>query len=118
LRILVVDDESRISNLLKIYLEREDFQVTTEEDGLTGLERAINEHFDLVVLDVLMPGKNGYQVLEELRKVKDIPAILLSAQYTEEDQKRGIALGANAFIAKPFSPKTIVSKIRELLLGE
>lgn len=115
MKILVIEDETRISNLLRIYLEREMYQVVTEENGISGLEKALSEQFNLVILDVLMPGKDGYQVLQELRLKQDTPVILLSAQFNEESQQRGIDLGANAFIAKPFSPKTLVAKVKEIL---
>jgi two-component system response regulator ResD len=115
LKILIVDDEIRIGNLLRIYLERESFQVVVEENGDDGLDRAIKEDFDLIILDVLMPGKDGYQVLKELRTVKSTPVIMLSAKSETEDLKRGHELGANEFISKPFSPGAVTVKIKELL---
>jgi two-component system response regulator ResD len=115
LKILIVDDEIRIGNLLRIYLERESFQVVVAENGDEGLDRAIIEDYDLIILDVLMPGKDGYQVLEELRRVKNTPTIMLTAKCETEDLIRGHELGANEFIAKPFSPSAVVKKIKELL---
>ncbi|NMD71216.1 response regulator transcription factor [Bacillus sp. DNRA2] len=115
MKILIIEDEIRIGNLLKIYLERESFQVEAVLHGDTGLDRALHEHFDLIVLDVLMPGKDGFTVLEELRKIKTTPTIMLSAKCSEEDVKRGFDLGANDFIAKPFSPGMVVTKIKEIL---
>jgi DNA-binding response OmpR family regulator len=115
LKILIVDDEIRIGNLIRIYLERESFQVVVAENGNEGLDRAINDNYDLIILDVLMPGKDGYQVLEELRRTKKTPVIMLSAKCELEDLKRGYDLGANEFIAKPFSPGAVVTKVKELL---
>lgn len=111
MKILIVEDELRISNLLKIYLERESYQVTVVHNGDDGLEHAIQEDYDLIILDVFMPGKNGFTVLEELRKLKNTPVIMLSAQSEEQ----GLHLGADAFISKPFSPSAVVSKIKEIL---
>ena len=111
MKILIVEDEIRISHLLKIYLERESYLVTVVNNGDDGLEQAIHEEYDLIILDVFMPGKNGFTVLEELRKLKDTPVIMLSAQSEEQGQ----SLGANAFISKPFSPGAVILKVKELL---
>lgn len=112
MKILIVEDEVRISTLLKMYLGRESFEVNVVDNGIDGLERSLNEDYDLIILDVFMPGKNGFTVLEELRKEKDTPVIMLSAQSEEQGQ----ALGANAFISKPFSPGAVVEKVKEILL--
>jgi len=98
-----------------MYLERESFLVDVVDNGDDGLDKAVKENYDCIILDVLMPGKDGYQVLEELRKSKHTPVIMLSAKYTEEDQKHGTDLGASAFISKPFSPAAVVMKVKELL---
>jgi two-component system response regulator ResD len=115
LKILIVDDEIRISNLLRIYLERESFQVDLASNGDEGLVKAVEKDYDLIILDVLMPGKTGYQVLEELRKLKQTPVFMLTAKCDTEDQKQGIELGANEYIPKPFSPGNVVLKIKERL---
>jgi DNA-binding response OmpR family regulator len=112
LKILIVEDEVRISTLLKMYLGRESFEVTVVDNGIDGLEQSLNVDHDLIILDVFMPGINGFTVLEELRKIKDTPVIMLSAQSEEQ----GKALGANAFISKPFSPGAVVEKVKEILL--
>ncbi|WP_052352789.1 response regulator transcription factor [Neobacillus dielmonensis] len=111
MKILIVEDEIRISNLLKIYLSRESYQVTVTDNGDDGLAQALQEDYDLIILDVFMPGKNGFTVLEEVRKLKDTPVIMLSAQ----NEEQGLGLGANAFISKPFSPGAVVSKVKEIL---
>jgi DNA-binding response OmpR family regulator len=115
LKILILEDEIRISNLLRIFLERESYKVIVEKSGEVGLNMAMKENYDLIILDVLLPGKDGFTVLEELRKVKNTPVILLSARCGEEDIKFGIELGANEFIPKPFSPGMVVLKIKEIL---
>jgi DNA-binding response OmpR family regulator len=115
LGILIVEDEVRISNLLRMYLKRESFHVDVAENGDEGLSLAIQEHYDLIILDVFMPGKDGFMVLEELRKHKNTPVLFLSAQSATADQKRGLDLGASGFISKPFSPGEVVSKVKEIL---
>nr|WP_263327317.1 response regulator [Neobacillus sp. Marseille-Q6967] len=115
MRILIVEDEERIANLLRMYLQREGFHVDVVDNGDDGSERALQEHYDLIILDVLMPGKDGFFVLEEIRKQKSTPVILLSAKYGEEEQQRGRDLGVNEFIPKPFSPSAVVTKIKEII---
>lgn len=115
LKILIIEDEIRISNLLKIYLEREKFVVEVVDNGDVGLERSLEGNYDLILLDVFMPGKDGFMVLGELRKHKNTPVIMLSAQSGEYEQKRGLELGASGFIAKPFSPSAVVVKIKEMM---
>lgn len=115
-KILIVEDEVRISNLLKMYLERESYQVEVNDNGIDGLENALSQNFDLVILDIFMPGKDGFQVLEELRQVKTTPVMMLSAKGGENDEELAKKLGANAFLLKPFSPRDIVNKINELLV--
>jgi DNA-binding response OmpR family regulator len=114
-RVLVAEDEQRISQLLKMYLERESFVVEVANNGVEALEKAIQESFDVIILDILMPGKDGFSVLEEIRKIKATPVIMLSAKGEAQDLKRGEELGASDYILKPFSPKDVVSKIKELM---
>lgn len=114
-RVLVAEDEQRISQLLKMYLERESFVVEVADNGEAALEIAMKESFDIIVLDILMPGMNGFSVLEEIRKTKDTPVIMLSAKGEAHDLKRGEELGASEYILKPFSPKDVVSKIKGLV---
>lgn len=114
-RVLVAEDEGRISNLLKIYLEREGYSVAISDNGSEALARALNESFDLFILDVLMPGKDGFAVLEELRKTQKTPVIMLSAKGEAQDLKRGADLGANEYILKPFSPKDVIGVVQSIL---
>ena len=114
-KILVAEDELRIGNLLKMYLERESFQVELVANGDHALEKALSEPFDLIILDILMPGKDGFTILEEIRKNITTPVIMLSAKGEENDLRRGQELGANEYILKPFSPREVISKIKMLL---
>lgn len=114
-RVLVAEDEQRISQLLKMYLEREAFVVEVADNGDEALEKAIQDSFDIIILDILMPGRDGFSVLEEIRKTKDTPVIMLSAKGEASDLKRGEELGASEYIMKPFSPKDVVAKIQMLL---
>ncbi|WP_442593782.1 response regulator transcription factor [Neobacillus sp. D3-1R] len=114
-KILIIEDEIRISNLLKMYLERENFFINIKDNGDAGLTQAIDEEYDLIILDVLMPGKDGFTVLEELRKRKNTPVIMLSAKGGENDIQHAYDLGVNQYILKPFSPKDVITKIKEML---
>jgi len=114
-RILIAEDEIRISNLLTLYLEREAFLVDVVDNGDEACEKALEGSYDVIILDILMPGKDGFAVLEEIRKTKETPVIMLSAKGEEQDLKRGEDLGANEYILKPFSPRDVVSKITGLL---
>jgi DNA-binding response OmpR family regulator len=117
-RILIVEDEIRISTLMKMYLERETFLVEIADNGVDGLDIALQEDIDLIILDVSMPGKDGYTVLEELRRAKNTPVIMLSARGEAHDQKRGFDLGATDYILKPFSPRDVILKIKTILFSE
>lgn len=115
MEILIVEDEVRISSLLTMYLKRESFHVDVTENGNEGLDLAMQKNYDLIILDVFMPGKDGFMVLEELRKHKNTPVLFLSAQSATHDQRRGLDLGASGFISKPFSPGEVVAKVKEIL---
>ncbi|MBM4761860.1 response regulator [Bacillus sp. B15-48] len=114
LRILIVEDEVRISQLLSMYLKRESFLVDVVDNGNDGLSKALQEDYQLIILDLFLPGKNGFEVLATLRQEKNTPVILLSAQSEANDQKRMFELGANMYISKPFSPNDVISKVKQL----
>ncbi|UYZ23786.1 response regulator transcription factor [Mesobacillus jeotgali] len=114
-KVLVAEDEQRISHLLKMYLEREALVVEVADNGEAALEKALQNSYDVIILDLLMPGRDGFSVLEEIRKTKDTPVIMLSAKGEASDLERGAELGASEYILKPFSPKDVVSKIKDLL---
>ena len=114
-RILIVDDEPKIVKLTRDYLEKDGFQVISAGDGLTALELARRERPDLVILDILMPGLDGWEVCRALRRDTDVPIIMLTARSEESDQIVGLELGADDYITKPFSPRTLVARVRAIL---
>ncbi|WP_458411484.1 response regulator transcription factor [Schinkia sp. CFF1] len=114
-RVLVVDDEENVSELLKLYLEAEGFEVSTAEDGLRALEVANQIHPDLIILDIMLPYKNGWQVAKELRLTMDTPIIILSAKGEESDKILGLNLGGDDYVTKPFSPGEIIARVKAIL---
>jgi DNA-binding response OmpR family regulator len=114
-RILVVDDEPDIVDPIRYALEREGFSVEVALDGETALERGLHEPFDVVVLDVLLPRRGGFDVCRELRAESDVPIILLTARDDEIDRVLGLELGADDYVTKPFSTAELLSRIRAIL---
>jgi two-component system alkaline phosphatase synthesis response regulator PhoP len=117
-RILVVDDEKNILELVRFNLEREGYQVITSLDGVRGLELARSENPDLIVLDVMLPEMNGLEVCRELHQdpaTKKIPIIMLSARADELDRVLGLEMGADDYVTKPFSPRELVARIKARL---
>ncbi|PYZ98473.1 DNA-binding response regulator [Alteribacter lacisalsi] len=114
-RLLVVDDEERIRRLLKMYLERENYQVDDAENGEKALDMAMNEDYDLILLDLMMPGIDGIEVCEELRKHKATPVIMLTAKGEEANRVQGFEAGTDDYIVKPFSPREVVLRVKALL---
>lgn len=110
-RVLVVDDESRILNFLTSKLRASGYEVLTASDGAEAVERVQAEEPDLVVLDILMPKKDGFETLKELRTFSPVPTIILSAKGTNADKVKGLSLGADDYLAKPFSPDELVARI-------
>ncbi|AWK52892.1 DNA-binding response regulator [Clostridium beijerinckii] len=113
--ILVVDDEENVSGLLKLYLEAEGFIVQIAEDGLKALELARKINPDLIILDIMLPFKDGWQVAQELRKDMDTPIIMLSAKGEESDKILGLNLGGDDYVTKPFSPGEITARVKAIL---
>jgi len=114
-RVLVIDDEAHIRELLRLYLTRDGFEVILAEDGETGLRLAAEEAVDLVVLDVLLPRKDGWQVCRELRGRGRVPILMLTARDDEADIVVGLELGADDYVTKPFGPRELVARARALL---
>ena len=114
-RILVVDDEARMRRFVQMNLDLEGFEVSEAEDGLTAIEKVRNEVFDLVVLDVMMPALDGFETLEHIRELSSVPVIMLTVKADEEDRIRGLDLGADDYVTKPFSPRELSSRIRAVL---
>lgn len=114
-RILVVDDEERIRRLLKMYLERENYIIEEAEDGTTALSKAIANDYDIILLDLMMPGKDGIEVCRELREKKATPIIMLTAKGEEVNRVQGFEVGTDDYIVKPFSPREVVLRVKALL---
>ncbi len=113
--ILVVDDEPRIVKLARDYLEKDGFRVITANDGPSALATARSQRPDLIVLDLMLPGMDGWEVCRVLRRETDVPIIMLTARAEESDQVAGLELGADEYVTKPFSPRTLVARVRALL---
>jgi len=114
-KILVVDDEENVSELLKLYLEAEGFVVDVADNGLEALELAVKFKPDLIILDIMLPYKDGWQVAKELRKDMDTPIIMLSAKSEESDKILGLNLGGDDYVTKPFSPGEVAARVKAIL---
>lgn len=114
-KILVVDDEERIRRLIRMYLEREEFVVEEAEEGNEALEKALNNDYDVILLDIMMPEMDGIEVCEELRKEKSTPVIMLTAKGEESNRVQGFEVGADDYIVKPFSPREVVLRVKAIL---
>lgn len=111
-KILIVEDEEAIADLEKDYLELSDFEVTIENTGDKGLEAALSGSYDLVILDLMLPGVDGFEVCKQIREEKDIPIIMVSAKKDDIDKIRGLGLGADDYMTKPFSPSELVARVK------
>ena len=111
-RILIIEDEVAIADLEKDYLELSGFEVVIENAGDTGLKRALEEEFDLIVLDLMLPGIDGFEVCRQIRQNKDIPIIMVSAKKDDIDKIHGLGLGADDYMTKPFSPSELVARVK------
>ena len=111
-RILIVEDEAAIAELEKDYLELSGFEVEVSNDGTTGLNRALSEDFDLVILDLMLPGVDGFEICRQVRAEKNTPIIMVSAKKDDIDKIRGLGLGADDYMTKPFSPSELVARVK------
>lgn len=114
-KILVVDDEERIRKLLKMYLEREGYLIDEAGDGITALEKAIQINYDLILLDLMLPGIDGIEVCNKLRETKSTPVIMLTAKGEEANRVQGFEVGADDYVVKPFSPREIMYRVKAIL---
>jgi two-component system alkaline phosphatase synthesis response regulator PhoP len=114
-RVLVVDDDVKTVELVKLYLNRDGYRVFTAYDGVEALRLARESHPDLIVLDLMLPGINGLQVCRTLRSESDVPIIMLTAKTTDQDKLTGLDLGADDYVTKPFSPKELAARVRAVL---
>ena len=113
--ILVVEDDFEQANIIRNYLESADYAVLLSRDGVSGLEQALKNSLDLVVLDVMLPGINGIDICREIKKQKDVPVIMVTALGSEEATLEGFGVGADDYIAKPYRPKELVARIGSLI---
>ena len=111
-KILIIEDEEAIADLEKDYLELSDFQVDIEHTGDVGLERALKGEYDLVILDLMLPGMDGFEVCKRIREKKNVPILMVSAKKDDIDKIRGLGLGADDYMTKPFSPSELVARVK------
>ena len=114
-KVLVVDDETNICELLRMYIEKEDFQVIIAHDGNEAVRLFEMEHPDLVLLDIMLPGLDGWSVCREIRKTSQCPIIMLTAKGETFDKVLGLELGADDYVTKPFEPKEVIARIRAVM---
>ena len=111
-RILIIEDEESIAALEKDYLELSDFEVDIETDGRKGLKKALTEEYDLYILDLMLPGTDGFEICREIREIKEVPILMVTARSDDIDKIRGLGLGADDYITKPFSPSELVARVK------
>ena len=111
-RILIIEDEESIASLEKDYLELSGFEVDIETDGNKGLDKALNRDYDLFILDLMLPGMDGFDICREIRERLDTPILMVSAKKDDIDKIRGLGLGADDYITKPFSPSELVARVK------
>lgn len=111
-RILIIEDEEAIAELEKDYLELSDFEVVIENSGEAGLKRALEENFDIFILDLMLPGIDGFEICRSIRENKNTPILMVSARKDDIDKIRGLGLGADDYITKPFSPSELVARVK------
>ncbi len=114
-RILIVDDEINIRLVVKEYAEFEGYEVAEAENGMQAIEMVKNENFDLVIMDVMMPKLDGYSACKEIKKLRNVPVIMLSARGEEYDKLFGFEIGIDDYVVKPFSPKELMARIKVVM---
>jgi DNA-binding response OmpR family regulator len=113
-KVLIVEDENKISDIVKAYLERDGFNVTAVDTGQKALS-VLKKGFDIIILDLMLPDIDGEDICETIREDSDIPIIMLTAKTEEDDRIKGLGLGADDYVVKPFSPKELVARVKALL---
>ena len=111
-KILIVEDESAIADLERDYLELSGFEVEVANDGQTGLEKSLSEEYDLIILDLMLPEVDGFEICRQVRAQKNTPIIMVSAKKDDIDKIRGLGLGADDYMTKPFSPSELVARVK------
>lgn len=113
--VLIVDDEERIRRLLKLYLQKEDYQTEEAEDGTTALEMIMKKDYDIVLLDIMLPGMDGLEIINKVRQYKEVPIIMITARGEEAERVEGFRAGADDYIVKPFSPREVMLRVAAVL---
>ena len=111
-KVLIIEDEEAIAELEKDYLELSGFDVEIENDGLSGLTKALEKDFDMYILDLMLPGVDGFEICKKIREEKNTPILMVSAKKDDIDKIRGLGLGADDYITKPFSPSELVARVK------
>ena len=111
-KILIIEDDKAIGELERDYLEADGFTIDIAADGTAGLEKAKTNRYDLLILDVMLPGADGFEIIRAVRKDQDIPILMVSARREDVDKIRGLGLGADDYISKPFSPSELVARVK------
>ena len=111
-KVLIVEDELSIAELEKDYLELSSFEVEIETDGKKGMEMALKNDYDMIILDIMLPGADGFEICKQIRAVKEIPILMVSARKEDIDKIRGLGLGVDDYITKPFSPSELVARVK------
>lgn len=115
MKILLIDDDAELCSLLVEFLSREGFSLECEHEGTRGLDRALHGGFDVVILDVMLPGLDGFEILRRLRGESRIPVLMLTARGEDMDRISGLEMGADDYLSKPFNPRELVARIRAIL---
>ena len=114
-KILIVDDEKNIVNVIEEYCKYSGFETDVAYDGLEALEKAKVNFYDCIIMDIMMPKMSGFEAVEQIKKIKDVPIILCSAKVEEYDKLRGFGLGVDDYVVKPFSPKEVIARVKALI---
>ena len=114
-RVLVIDDEEHIRELIRFYLDKEGFEVLEARHGQEALDIIENEFVDLAIVDIMMPVMDGWEFMENMKEIRDIPAIILSAKGESKDKLRGFGLGSDDYVVKPFDPNELMARVRTIL---
>jgi DNA-binding response OmpR family regulator len=112
MKILIIEDDEAIAEVERDFLEIGGFEVVTEQDGIMGMEKALTGAFSLILLDLMLPGKSGYEICKSIREKIDIPILMVTARLEDIDKVRGFGLGADDYISKPFSPTELVARVK------
>ena len=111
-KVLIIEDEQAVAELEKDYLELSGFSVEIANDGMEGLEKVLKGTFDIIILDVMLPSVDGFEICKKIREVKNIPVIMVSSKKDDIDKIRGLGIGADDYMTKPFSPSELVARVK------